>query len=171
VPVASRISYEVSLFAPQWEIKKQLLENSPWQLAMKNLETPPEYLMPTFQEKVQHQINILNSQYVPFVRTISPYNTGLNIPLSSIGSLLGLVEDVSPNMKFSLDYYDDVEIVVYSLQAVAVATVYKGRLAPGTYKFTWNLRNDNGLKMPTGDYVAEIKIGIYKYIRKWIKIP
>jgi flagellar hook assembly protein FlgD len=102
------------------------------------------------------------------MNTYNPY--GLKIPLGAIGKLLGLVQDVSPKMAFELDYNAEVEIVIYSVQASVVATIFKGSKKPGYHTYTWNGRNDQGKKMPPGDYIGEIRIGNRKYIRKRIVI-
>jgi flagellar hook assembly protein FlgD len=116
-----------------------------------------------------HQINVANSFYVPFVQTYNP--SSIQIPFETIGNLLGLTEDVSPEIKYDIDFNADVTVVVYSTRATVVATIFSGRQIPGHYEFKWNFRDDNGRLMPSGDYVAEVRVGNYKFIRKKITIP
>ncbi|MBR3090812.1 MAG: hypothetical protein IKH10_02320, partial [Bacteroidetes bacterium] len=84
--------------------------------------------------------------------------------------LLGIIEDTSPEIKYSLGMIADVEIVIYSVQAKVIATIFKGTQRPGSYKITWNQRDDKGKKMPYGDYIAEVRIGTDRFVRKRIVI-
>ncbi len=127
---------------------------------------PEEAYIPGEVEKTLREINIMNSMYVPMVRTYSPY--GAKIDFETIGKFLGIVEDVSPTIKYSLAITADVEIVIYSIQAIAVATLFKGVQSPGNYTISWNGRDENGRMMPPGDYIAEVRIGQEKYVRKRI---
>lgn len=137
---------------------------TPMELAMRNLSVPSNYLVPTAVEITQYQNNILMSQYVPFTPTSMPF--GLKVPLNTIGMFLGLAEDVTPTIKYKLDFASDVEVVVYSLQAIVIQTIFKGSQTAGSYSLTWNLRDDKGKKMSPGDYIIEVRIGKYKYVRK-----
>ncbi len=130
------------------------------------MDFPEEFYLPDPREVAQFQDNINRSLYVPFINTKPSF--GAQIPLSVIGQLLGLVEDLSPNLKYTIDYVADVEIVIFSMQAVVIATLFKGTQVPGSYNLTWNGRDDSGKKMQKGDYVAEIRIGKFNVIRKRI---
>ncbi len=130
------------------------------------MDFPEEFYFPDPREVAQFQDNINRSLAVPFINTKPSF--GAQIPLSVIGQLLGLVEDLSPNLKYNLDYVADVEVVIFSMQAVVIATIFKGTQIPGNYNLTWNGRDDSGKKMPKGDYVAEIRIGKFNVIRKRI---
>jgi hypothetical protein len=169
LPFSVRFNNDLLAFSGQWRFHKAILEGKPWNIAMKNTQVPASYYIPTGQQIVAYQYNLTQSQYVHGVNTLN-LNGGI-ISVNSIGKFLGLVEDVSPVLKFKLDYPEDVDIVIYSVQASIVSTLYHGRLFPGNYKFTWNGRDDKGKPMPSGDYVAEIQIGKVKYIRKRINIP
>ena len=132
--------------------------------------TPREFFTPTGNEIVQRRIALENAFHVPFVNTL-PKISGFQIPVSQIAALLGLIEDVSPDIKYSIDYTVEVEVVVYSVKAVVIATMFKGIQPPGSYKLTWNGRDENGRKAESGDYIAEVIIGKEKYIRKRIFLP
>ncbi len=169
IPTGSRLEYDLALSEAAWRLQKSIEKGSPWQLAINNIQSiPSDYFTPDPVDVYNHEYNIKQSLSVPFMNTYSPY--GLKVPLSSIGKLLGLVQDVSPKMSFELDYNAEVEIVVYSVQASVIATIFKGAKKPGYHTYTWNGRNDQGKKMPPGDYIGEIRIGNRKYIRKRIVI-
>jgi flagellar hook assembly protein FlgD len=91
--------------------------------------------------------------------------------MDAIGRFLGLTEDLSPTISYSLFETSHVEIVIYSVQANVIATIFSGRQVPGNYSYTWNGRNDRGMKMGSGDYVGEVRIGEKRYVRKRIYIP
>ncbi|MER3329064.1 MAG: FlgD immunoglobulin-like domain containing protein, partial [Candidatus Kapaibacterium sp.] len=64
--------------------------------------------------------------------------------------------------------YTEVEVVIYSIQAVVVATIFKGHLPPGSYQRTWTGRDENGRKLPPGDYIGEVRIKGENSYRKQI---
>lgn len=145
----------------------RIIQDSPWMIARRNLASiPREYFDADPVEVVQRQTMIQDAQYVPFVQTI-PRNAFV-MDLVDIGKLLGILEDTSPTLKYTIDYASDVQIVIYSVNAKVVATIFSGMQTPGNYKRTWNGRDDNGKMLPKGDYIGEIRIGEYKYIRKVI---
>ncbi|MBI5326610.1 MAG: hypothetical protein HZB41_15270 [Ignavibacteriae bacterium] len=170
IPNIARIEYDLKQFSDGWRLKQELAKGMPWQIAVRNINSiPSELFIPTGVEKMQYVTNLVMSQYVPGIR---PLNPGQGIAsLSDIASFLGLTEDVSPIIKFSIEYADEIDITIYSIQASAVATIFKGSLMPGNYKYIWNGRDDKGKKMKSGDYIAEVKIGKYRYFRKRIVLP
>jgi hypothetical protein len=145
-------------------------EPSPWELAMKTMDIPAAIYAPLEREVVQHQVNIARSMYVPGV-LLTPMGTGnAQIGLNAIGRFFGLVEDVSPTIRYAVDEPATVEIVIYSTQARVIATVYTGQQSRGTYEITWNGKDDAGRPAPNGDYVAEVRIGSYRIVRKRITL-
>jgi len=96
---------------------------------------------------------------------------GISINILDAAVLLGLADDVSPALEFDIRYTEEIEIVIYSVQATVIATVFKGIRQPGHHKFVWNGRDDKGRPMPSGDYIGEIRIGNSRYKRKMIQIP
>jgi hypothetical protein len=170
LPTDIRISKDLNQFSEGWRLQQELSKGKPWQAAVRNINNvPSELFIPSGVEKMLYITNLVNSQYVPGIRPLNP-GEGL-VSLGQIASFLGLTEDVSPVIKFSTEYADEVEIIIYSIQASAVATIFKGNLMPGSYKYVWNGRDDRGKKMKSGDYIAEVKIGKYKFFRKRIVVP
>lgn len=170
LPTDVRISNDLNKFSDGWRLQQELAKGKPWQVAVRNINNvPSELFIPSGVEKMQYVTNLVNSQYVPGIRAINP-GEGL-VSLGQIASFLGLTEDVSPVIKFSVEYADEIDITIYSIQAVAVSNIYKGNLMPGNYKYVWNGRDDKGKKMKSGDYIAEVKIGKYKFFRKRIVVP
>ena len=169
IPARTLFNYNLAIGDAAWKDFQTQSKQTPYQAAVDALSRLPESAyLPTGVERTLYETNLQMSQYVPFQ---NPHLFGLKVPLSDIGQILGLTEDVSPVITYSLDAPLDVEIVVYSIQAKVIATLYKGRQNAGSYKITWNLRDDYGRRMPSGDYISEVRIGDTKYVRKKIVIP
>ncbi len=127
---------------------------------------PTDAFKPDPNMIVQRQENLMRAFEVPFARTYNPY--GVRLSFADIGSFLGLTEDYSGNIQFKVDHYTEVEVVIYSIQAVVVATIFKGHLPPGSYQRTWTGRDENGRKLPPGDYIGEVRIKGENSYRKQI---
>ena len=152
----------------QIEINR-LMRDSPWMIARRNLESiPNEMFEANPVELVQRQQMLQDAQYVPFVQTL-PRNA-FSMNLQDIGKFMGLVEDNSPTISYTLNTDVEVEIVIYSMNAKVISILYKGDQAIGSYSRTWNGRDDEGKVVPRGDYIGEVRIGNYKYIRKRISM-
>ncbi len=169
IPISVRLDNDYQLFEKKRQLERELENNLPWQIALENLNFDPDILKPSPQELVQREVMIRRSLYVPFVPILM--NKGLSINLQDIGRFFGLTEDVSPVLNFKTERTEEVEIVIYSIQAVAIARIYKGILFPGAHTITWNGRDDKGRPMPSGDYIGEIRIGTVRYYRKRITLP
>lgn len=170
VPAIVRLQYDMSVYGDA--LRNQLFEKDidQWDVAKDNISSiDPDLYKPSGVEMVHRETSVMNSQYIPFVKTIMPY--GLKVNLSDIGNLLGLTEDYSPILRYNLDYATDVEIVIYSVNAAVIAVLFDGHQPAGAYSLRWNGRNDKGMRMPSGDYVGEVRIGKTKYVRKRIIVP
>ncbi len=170
ISATSRFAQDLKKFEGNWVAEREATSGIPLSVAAKNMFIPKEILSPTAAQQVMHDYNTMQSLSVPFIRTYNPMS-GLQVSLSTIGQFLGLVEDVSPNLEYKIDYGTEVEVVIYSMKAYVIATIFKGQQSPGSYKFTWNARDDNGRRVVSGDYIGEIRIGKEKYVRKRIYIP
>ena len=138
-------------------------------MANNALNLPAEYYMPRSVDIANYQYNLLMSQNnVTGIKPIQPF--GFKMSFGQIGRLLGLVEDVSPVITYEIDYRTQVQVVIYSINAIVVATLFDGIQSPGKYTYTWNGRNDAGMRLPPGDYIGEVRIGKQRYIRKHILI-
>lgn len=168
IPPSARFYADMKMLESQVLAEKRLYGLSESEIAKRNLQVPAGFYIPSPQEQTLYQYNIMQSQYVPFVRTYNPF--GVKVPLSTIGNLLGLTEDVSPLLEYDLDVAIQVRVVIYSARALVVATIVDGVQTPGRYRYYWNGRDDLGKLMPKGDYIGEIRIGNTKIIRKRIRI-
>lgn len=162
--------YNLSLTDDLWQQLTKQSEDLPYQIAIRSLSVvPSQSFQPSGVEIVQRQEAIAAGMRLP--TGLSYPQSGLRVPLDMIGQFLGIVEDVSPEIRYTLDSPNDIEIVIYSMQAKVISTLFKGRQIPGTYEITWNFRDEYGRRMTSGDYIAEVRIGNSKYIRKRIVIP
>lgn len=170
IPFMTRARQDIMFSEGAWNFSKEIFKGTPWQRAMADIKRlNPDIFMPSDVDLATHEYHLRQSMYVPYVNTIPI--SGLKIPLSEIATFAGLKEDVSPEIRYSLEYSSEVEIVIYSVRAIVINTLFKGVQKPGNYKITWNLRDEYGKPMPSGDYIAEVRIGDERYIRKKIEIP
>lgn len=168
IPTATRFNFELYI-ASQESAFLENLGDTEWSVAMKNLAMiPMSAYAPLAVDVTNYQFGVMNSLYVPGIRNIRPGT--LEIKLATIGRLLGLTEDVTPTINYTVNATSDVEIIVYSMQAIVLQTMFKGRQSPGSYTLTWNLRDSNGKQMPRGDYVIEARIGNKRVRQKRVVI-
>lgn len=175
VPPSARFRLDARMFADEWQAYADLRGRSPLHVLRSNLDIPSEYYIPSEQQRLLYQEQIAMSRYIPGVTNgmsgMSAGAVGFQMPLSAIGRLLGLIEDVSPTITYAVEYSAMVEAVVYSTQAKVVATIFQGVQEPGRYSLTWNGRDGQGKPLPTGDYIAEVRIGRETIVRKRMQIP
>ncbi len=145
---------------------------SAWERAMSNMAMlTPDLIAPTPEQVMAHKLNLQAATYVPGV-LLYPMGTGnLQVGLGAIGRFIGIVEDVSPRLVYSLPEASEVRIAVYSSSALEVRLLFKGIQPAGAYTIDWNGLDDLGHEVVRGDYVAEITIGQNKIIRKRIMWP
>jgi hypothetical protein len=169
LPIRTLVNNNLHYSDDLWNFEKSISQGTPWQIAIENLRSiPPEFYRADPVEMVHRQYAMEQSMHVPFINNHLRY--GMKMSFESIGKFFGLIEDYSTEIKYTLDYSTDVEVVIYSISSVVVATLYNGNQMPGSYKLTWNGRDEFGKLMPPGDYIAEVRIGKERYIRKRIVI-
>ena len=167
IPNSARIANDLRQFSALIPSKSDLTTRE--DMTNDALNLPPEYYMPRRVDMTNYQYNLIMSQNnVTGIKTMQPF--GLKLSFASIGRLFGLVKDVSPVISYEIDYRTHVQVLIYSINATVVATIFDGMQMPGEYTYTWNGRNDAGRRLPPGDYVGEVRIGKNRYIRKHIVI-
>lgn len=159
---------DLKLLEPKILSMKKIMGANEEEILRKNLELRPENLLPSQVEQALYQYHLLQSQYIPYIRTYSSF--GVKIPLSSISLFLGFADDVSPVISYTLDTKEEVRIVIYSERAIAVRVLFEGTQTPGNYQIIWDGKGNDGQKMPRGDYIGEVRIGSNNLIRKRIRI-
>ncbi len=163
-----RFSFDAQRALSNLEIVRRKLQESPWQLALRNMTVPDEAYRPDPRESVNRQVAIEKAMDGGLYR---PNSTGgFTATFSEIGSVLGLTEDTSPRLRYEVKDVSQVVVVVYSTAATIVATVLKKVQQPGQYSVSWNLRDDKMREMPEGDYVMEARVGEGLLFRKRVVI-
>lgn len=150
------------------------LDNTPMAIMQRNLTFSSRDWAPSAAEQAKREELVRRLTGADKVLLNIP-RVGISIPLKSIGQALGLVEDVSPRIKYTLLRTERVAVKVYDIKAQLVAVVAEGVQAPGDYKFNWNMQDSTGLRVPYGDYfaevVAEVKDERRLLLRKRIEVP
>lgn len=169
IPPSVRLALDSKRALTNLEIvRRRLQQESPWQAAMRNMQVSDQIYLPDATENVQRQVAIANATNVPVFKPAQI--GGMSATLGQIGSFLGLIEDVSPRLRYSVYEEAPVTVVVYSTAAVVVATLVKKTMPPGTYEVTWNGLDDKGHDLGDGDYVIEARIGTDRFVRKRVLI-
>lgn len=165
IPITTRLDYGLKYSSLNWELREKLSEGKTLNFAFRELqEKYPDLLMPSEVDILHRQIAIASSFDVPYTNTFM--QTGMRLNLSDISRFIGLTGDYRPIIFYSIDYVAEVQVLVYSISASVVATLFDGVQKPGNYELAWNGRDENGKKMPAGDYIMEVRVGNAKYIRK-----
>ena len=139
-----------------------------WDQIAETMDIPASVLAPRAQEVTQYQLTIANAMYVPGV-LLRPMGTGnMQLSFADIAKVFGLGEDVSPDIRYVVDQQVFVEIVVYSSQAMIVATLFSGVQPEGVYTITWNGLTQDGRMAADGEYIAEVRLGSQRIMRKRI---
>ncbi len=169
LPPEIRFSNDLRETQIKWRLEVALQQGIPLDAALRDMERRyPDLYKPNPVEVIQFQENRMRSQYVPFTRTLGA--SGMQIPLESIGKFLGIVEDFSPIIRYTLEYNTKVQVVIYNMQGIVIAVLAEERQPAGNYVYNWNGKNDDGIVQPPGDYIGEVRIGIDKYVRKRIEL-
>jgi len=164
-----RFAHEVRSLSYTMETTSRAVpQESAWEAIARTMNVPASIYAPTPQEIVQNRINIANAQYVPGI-LLYPMGTGnMQVNLGDIAKMFGLVEDVSPRIRYTVDETTEIEIVVYSPQARIITSLFRGIQAPGQYEVVWNGQDDQGRQVYPGDFIAEVRIGAERIARKRI---
>ncbi len=169
LPPSVRLALDVQRILSDFEIVRRRSElESPWQAALRNMTLSERILQPDPREVVQRQIAITSATAMPIWR--AGQSGAVSIPMSSIGSFLGLSEDVSPRMSYRVQQTARVQAVVYSTTALIIRRLLDQEQRPGVYDIEWDGRDDKGRLMPAGDYVLEVRIGDRELHRKRIVV-
>lgn len=165
LPPSVKLALDVQRIMSDFEIVRRKGElESPWQAALRNMMLSDRVLQPDPREMVQRQIAIASATAMPVWRT--GQGGPLSIPMSAIGSFLGLSEDVSPRISYRVRQSARVQAVVYSTTALIVRRLLDQEQRPGTYELEWDGRDDKGRLLESGDYVLEVRVGDENVYRK-----
>ncbi|GAB5465804.1 MAG: hypothetical protein Kapaf2KO_12400 [Candidatus Kapaibacteriales bacterium] len=169
IPIDVQLRYDLLQSQMNWFLIEEMRKGESLGQAYLNvMDLPDRVFQPEGAEVMQRRQMLVDAFSVPGIYTYAP-NPGL-FTFEEAARFLGLAEDFTPKISYTLSEPNYVEIVIYSTQAKVIATLFQGKQPAGGHSLTWNLRDQMGRKMPAGDYVAEIRIGNERYYRKIIKI-
>ncbi|HVZ38422.1 MAG TPA: FlgD immunoglobulin-like domain containing protein [Candidatus Kapabacteria bacterium] len=150
------------------------LDNTRMAIMRRNLTFSSKDWLPTAADRARRDDEIKRSQGWDKVFTNST-RVGFSTPIQGILRAVGLIEDVTPRIAYTLMHTTRVEVTVYDLQAHTVAVLVNDVQSPGEYKFDWNLLDSSGARVETGDYIAEVIAndpdGRKLLLRKRIEVP
>ncbi len=169
IPTERRLINDFKLYMGYFRVETSK-EETIWDAYERAFRISRTVYLPLSTEVVQRYEQLQRSMQVDGVNTLPKIGTGAQISLEAIGKFLGIVEDVSPYISYELTQRAEVEILIYSIQAKLVRVIYKTTMLPGKHELTWNGRDDSGMKVPRGDYIAEIRIGSDRLKTKRIRI-
>lgn len=147
------------------------LQSTPEARMRRALTFDPSIWRPTEADRARRAAEIWAAQGFDKVFQNIPRAQLVSVPLGAIAVALGLAEDVSPRIKYTMIATDSVSVVIYSTSADTVRVIISGLQRPGVYDFNWDLKSDDGSKAPMGHYVAEVLVGRRLVVRKRIEVP
>jgi hypothetical protein len=147
------------------------LAHTPEAIRQRNLTFDPRDWQPTAADRARRNEDIARALDWSYIHPNLPFTPLLAVPLGGIFSALGLTEDVSPHINYTLTSTQMVSVKVYDREAHMVATIIDGVQRPGVYSFDWNMRDDGGGRVAPGDYVAEVIANKTMMLRKHIVVP
>jgi len=62
-------------------------------------------------------------------------------------------------IQFNLPKKSSVTLTIFNIIGRNVRTIVRGKRAAGTYEIVWNGLDDNGLRLPSGVYFAQLQVG------------
>ena len=147
------------------------LANTRSAIMQRNLTMTMRDWMPTERDRRNRAEDIARAQDRGFLYRDIPRVPLFSIPTSAIGMALGIDEDVTPKIRYTLTSTQPVTVKVYGLDASLVATMLDVVQSPGVYKLEWDFKDANGIRVPFGNYVAEVMAGNRLLLRKRIEVP
>jgi hypothetical protein len=168
IPPSARFSLDAQRAMTNLEIVRKRAAETPWQIALQNMQVNRDFYTPDAREQVQRQVAIANAMQAPIVRPQQVLS--FSPTFRQIGTFLGISEDVSPRLKYTVQEGGNIKVVVYNMSATRIATIFDKYHRPGTYEVTWNLKDDKGNEQNNGDYVMEVLAGDKTIARKRVAI-
>jgi hypothetical protein len=150
------------------------LRNTPEAIRSRNLAMLPQQWMPTQADQAKRAREIRESQDWDFIHPQGiTYINVASVPLNDIGTAMGITEDVSAIIKYTLPQPGHVSVMVYDLAAQRVATIVDAPQKIGSYRYEWNMLDAKGVRAKSGDYFVEVRFGTEKTLlaRKRIVVP
>lgn len=146
------------------------LDNTPRAWMRRNLVMSPSDWMPTRGERAAREAELRRAMDLDYLFPNS-YVQLFGISTAAVFRTLGLVEDVTPRITYTLVRTEPVTVKIYTMEATLVSTIVDAPQRPGAYDFEWDLRDAQGVRVPFGNYIAEVIVGGRMVLRKRIEAP
>lgn len=147
------------------------LRSTPQERMRRALTFSPSEWKPTEADRARRAEEIWRSQGFDKIFGNIPRVQLMSVPLGAIAAALGLTEDVSPRIKYTILATDSVSVIVYNTEADTIRVIVNGLQRPGVYDFNWDMNGGDGHRVPLGHYVAEVVVGRRLVLRKRIEVP
>ncbi|MBC8144546.1 MAG: hypothetical protein H7X80_03105, partial [bacterium] len=109
----------------------------------RNLALVPSDWMPTKSDRDAREAELRRAMDMDFVFPHA-YIPLFGVSTGAVFRALGLVEDVTPRITYTLTSTQLVTVKVYNLEAELIAVIVDGSQRPGVYDFEWDLRDMDG---------------------------
>ncbi|NOZ57620.1 MAG: hypothetical protein GXO73_12625 [Calditrichaeota bacterium] len=76
--------------------------------------------------------------------------------------------NAATQLRVDLPRRGDLKILVFNTAGQKVRTLFNGRRGPGSFRFTWDGRDDAGQVLASGVYTCLLKFGAERRVRKMI---
>ncbi len=165
IPPALLFQQSLQRVSPKYiEILEEHAKDYAW------LDIPKFWLIPTFREQFEREYNRTQATFIPGIST-GRNGGGITATFSwqQLLADVGLIPDLSPKISYTVEQTAEVSVSVYSIQAIAVANIFKSIQIPGSYT-VWCTHDRKGKRVPRGYYAAEAQIGNITTVRKQISI-
>ena len=169
-----RLSHEIRNDSVRLRALIDSIQNSTAAVIAANLRfDDPSQWQPTERQKREREEMIAVTQdrdwiYPQDITRIPVFS----LPLSSIGQTLGLVEDVTPRIAYTLLSTRQISVIIYTQSALPMVTLVDGTQKPGEYSFNWDFNDANDRRALPGSYFVEvIADGTELLLRKRIVVP
>jgi hypothetical protein len=146
------------------------LDNTPQARMRRNLAMSPSDWMPTRGERAAREADLRRAMDLDYLFPNS-YIPLFGISTGAVFRALGLVEDVTPRITYTLMRTEPVTVKIYTMEAELVTTIVDAPQRPGAYDFEWDLKDADGVRVPYGNYIAEVIVGGRMVLRKRIEAP
>jgi hypothetical protein len=154
-----------------WLAYVDSLENTPIARMRRNLTFTMSDWMPSRADSLRRVEDLYRALDHDFLYPDHPRVPLFSFSPSQVLMALGITEDVTPRIKYTLTSTQPVTVKVYDLEADLVATLVDEVQAPGIYTMTWNFKDSTGNRVRFGDYIAEVMGGTQLLLRKRIVAP
>jgi hypothetical protein len=136
----------------------------------RNLAMSPADWRSTKSDRDRREADLRRAMDMDFVFPHA-YMPLFSVSTGAVFRALGLVEDVTPRITYTLTHTQQVTVRIYNLEADLIATIVDGSQRPGVYDFEWDFNDASGNRVPYGNYVAEVIVRGTLVLRKRIEVP